>query len=120
MMLTALFLAAFWLPATSHAWLESTGIIHHDDDDHGDRGVGHEAADGCCRLQSIQVAVKAPTLFSHTVLPFLMPEVIIVRASVAKVAGAPRMRGTSPPEFSRGWQFTERAAPPSRAPSSVG
>jgi hypothetical protein len=121
MMLTALFLAAIWLPATSHTWLESAGIIHHHDHDGDeDHGASHEAADGCYRLQSTGVAVKAPTLFTETVLPILETQVVIVSPSVARVAGVPRTRGTSPPELFRRWQFTERAALPSRPPSFAG
>ena len=70
-------LLAFWMPATSHAFLEHTGFIHghdHDSDDHHDHGAGetagHDAADGNCRVES--GAAKAPLPF--TALAFLLRE----------------------------------------------
>jgi len=119
MMLIALFLAAFWLPASSHPLLESAGIIHHDDDGDGDHTMNHDAADGCCRVHSTHVVVKAPTLLAQVVPQILMTEVILLPHPVEASPGVIRIRGTSPPELSRRWQFAERAALPSRAPSLV-
>jgi hypothetical protein len=70
-------LLAFWMPATSHAFLENTGFIHehaHDSADHHDhesgQAAGHDAADGNCRVES--GIAKAPLPF--TILAFLLPE----------------------------------------------
>jgi hypothetical protein len=107
-------MALGWIPLTSHAWLESHGVIHAADDDHdGD----HEAADGHVLLEQNSPSTMAPTFVA---LPWLaiVPDLI---AEVYRLAEPPvhqqLYRSTAPPEVQRMRHFTERAALPSRAPS---
>jgi hypothetical protein len=118
--LTALFALALWLPASSHAWLESVGVIHAVDDDHdADHGSNHEAADGVCRVETGAIALKPPTL-APDILPMVVAAMV---TAVCPVGEPPREaklhRSTAPPELRKVWQFTERTALPGRAPDSL-
>ena len=114
MKLTALLLVVLWLPATSHEWLESAGVIHSAA--HGEHDPDHDAADGQGRLESGTVAPKVPVLTSQ-------PWLCVIAVALSVIApDQPIMKAvpcpcTAPPELRTTWQFTERVALPSRAPS---
>lgn len=104
---------ALWMPATSHALLESAGVIHQshaDADSDGDHD--HDAADG---LVLLPLSVSAPVMTAALVcvLPvvvFLLPEPIETRLTQ-------RIDSGSSPPLANVWQFAHRAALPARAPS---
>lgn len=106
-------LLAFWMPATSHAFLEHAGFIHehdHGSDDHHDRGsgetAGHDAADGNCRVES--GAAKAP--FPFFALAFLLPEVS-THLAVCSLHVQPEHSGPSPPGTTPSQPSQPRAPP---------
>lgn len=114
--LTALLALALWLPASSHAWLESAGVIHADDDDHD---ANHEAADGVCRIESGVIALKPPVL-APDILPMLVAEIVAVAGPASEPPREIKLhRSTAPPELRKMWQFTQRTALPGRAPDSL-
>ena len=109
-----LLMLALWMPATSHALLESAGVIHqaHDDADSDHSDNDHDAADGLVLLPS---SVNAPVMGAALVcvLPvfsFLLPEPVETQLRDRINSG------TSPP-LPNVWQFVHRAALPVRAPS---
>jgi hypothetical protein len=119
--IVALLLAAVWLPVVSHCDLERLpGLEFLACCDHPD-AAPHE--DECCRQGACAVvesghyrveeqppAVPAPLLlFSFEPAPALA-------IPAAPPAGA-GIRPPAPPELSRIWQFSLRAARPPRAPS---
>jgi hypothetical protein len=117
--ITALLLAALWPVATSHAWLESAGIIHetaHDGHD-ADHEIDHDAADGHCRLEHSALALKAPALSVQAWLGPIALTLAAVATTEAEIHFTARCVSTAPPALRRTWQFSERAALPGRAPS---
>jgi len=111
---TVLLLVAVWLPATSHAWLESVGFIHSAES--GQLETNHEAANGRCQIECPDRSLAVPLSTAH-----LWLAIIVETAPSLPACSTPeavmRYRSTAPPELARTWQFTERTAPPSRAPS---
>jgi hypothetical protein len=116
-------LLAFWLPATSHALLEESGLIHTHTDTDGasDTDNDHDAADGICLAASTDIQVPHPELsgalaLAWTSLSFTLAG--LFEASLALPNG-PDPPGAAPPEFSQTWQFSFRASLPPRAPSLI-
>ena len=110
-----LLMLALWVPATSHALLESAGLIHQahaDSDSDGDHD--HEAADGVVLLPSSVNApgMSAALVYALPMIVFLLPEPIEIRLTDRIDSG------TSPP-LPNIWQFVHRTALPVRAPSFV-
>lgn len=111
--IVTLLMLALWMPATSHALLESAEVIHQphaDADAHGD--LDHDAADGLVLLPS---SVHAPVMSAAMV--WVLPMVAFLLPNPTE----PRLKnlidsGTSPP-WPNPWQFVHRAALPVRAPS---
>lgn len=130
--LTALLLLALWLPATSHAWLESSGIIHHgghhgppnghgadvdhdEHEDHDDLDINHDAADGICRIETDAVAVPPPVLIADF-LPLLAAHIGALLRGPDAAAAPAFVPSTAPPELHAARHFCERTASPARAP----
>ena len=125
--IVSLLLVALWLPASSHALLESAGLIHqvhadHDADSSGSHehdSDNHEAADGKCALASTHVSVPVPNMVAS---PFLFCLLGFDSASELHVERQPSglaPPGTAPPQLSHRWQFSFRTALPARAPSLI-
>jgi hypothetical protein len=120
-------LLALWPGASSHALLETCGLIHQDHADHDfgstasheDHDDDHAAADGHCRLSSTQVDVRAPslTLAPHSFI-FLVVNGAAGAPSTVFFSGLPPP-GTAPPQLSPHWQFSFRTALSPRAPSLI-
>src|SRR5438552_474276 len=104
---------ALWMPATSHALLESAEVIHQphaDADSHGD--LDHDAADGLVLLPS---GVDSPVMSAALVC--VLPLAGFLLSKPAELRLTVRIdSGTSPP-LPNLWQFVHRAALPVRAPS---
>ena len=124
----ALLLAAFWLPATSHALLEYAGVIHEHHSDHDDHDAessgshehnadNHDAADGKYAPSSTLVRVSPPDAVAS---PLLFCGLDLNWTSGLHIDPQPSglaPPGTAPPQLSCCWQFSFRAALPARAPS---
>ena len=111
--IVTLLMLALWMPATSHALLESAGVIHqpHADADSA-ADLDHDAADGVVLLPS---GVDAPVMSAASV--WALPLVAFLFAKPAEPRLTVRIdSGTSPP-LPNLWQFVHRAALPVRAPS---
>jgi hypothetical protein len=118
MRLTALFLTALWLPSSSHAWLESAGLIHSPEQ--GVHDASHEAADGCCRVEHGTPPPKPQPLGVHPLPPELPALVALHGFPAMPPSSATCCRSTAPPpELAATWQFSQRAAPSARAPSAA-
>jgi hypothetical protein len=112
--IVVLLMLALWMPATSHALLESAEMIHQPhadaDSDHSDND--HDAADGLVLLPS---SVNAPAM--SAALLCVRPVVVFVLPEPIEIGLTDRIdSGTSPP-LPNIWQFVHRAALPARAPS---
>ena len=112
--LTAVLLLVAWFPASSHAWLETAGLIHSAQDAHHE--TDHEAANGHCQLEHGDLTVKIPTNSAQLWLAVVVATVPAIAVPAAFVS-VPPLGSTAPPELSRTWQFAERTALPGRAPS---
>lgn len=113
--LTVLVLLVSWLPASSHAWLETAGLIHSAQNAHQE--TNHEAANGHCQLEhGGDLTVKIPTNTAQLWLAVITATAPAI-GEPAATAGMPPAGSTAPPELARTWQFSERTALPSRAPS---
>ena len=99
---------ALWLPASSHALLQHTGLIHthadvhhqHDGEthDHGPADAkDHDAADGICRVESATAKAPCPVF----ALIFVVPEPSLVVATfeyhIVREHSGPSPRGVAPP-----------------------
>ena len=115
--LSALLLIALWLPASSHEWLESSGFIHSTE--HGDQDVPHEAADGYCQLGQGRLFLKVPVLSAQPWLTVIADAIFALPLPEPLLANARLYPSTAPPELAKTWQFSQRTALPSRAPSGV-
>jgi hypothetical protein len=114
----ALWMLAIWVPATSHALLESAGLIHqeqpasgaHDDHD-------HDAADGICAISS-NATPLAKGAFSTAVLYVIAFTALdaFFDSTVTHTLSVNGL-GPSPPLLPPSWQFLFRTALPCRAPS---
>jgi hypothetical protein len=132
--IVALALVAFWLPASSHAFLQHIGFIHqihehdvavevdHDSEaehPHDHDGDSHAIADGLCLFASGKVELAKPVTLPA--LPWVITEfctAINIPSAIALHSG-PSPPGVAPPELSHRWQFSLRAALPARAPSFI-
>lgn len=123
--LIALAVLALWLPATNHCRLELipalqqflTCCVHEDS------SAPHEDSDcetdnceavehGLYKTEKSQVTAPAPLLLLVVDVPELAP----AERTVARPVDLARP-AAPPPELSRVWQFSFRAAAPPRAPS---
>lgn len=126
----SLILATFWMPASSHALLQSIGLIHerhtahaeahhHDSEtSHEHGGNNHDLADGICRTAAS--GVKVPVFTPQFVQAALYAATIWCRTDTLTARldqAGPSPPGTSPPELFQVWRFSLRAALPVRAPS---
>ena len=112
----ALFMLALWVPATSHALLESAGLIHQEQPA-SDAHDEHDAADGICAINSNSTPL-AKGAFSTAVL--YVVALTSLNASVDSIVThelAANGLGPSPPLLPSSWQFLYRTALPCRAPS---
>jgi hypothetical protein len=115
--LTAALLVLLWVPASSHEWLEMAGLIHFSE--HVENDASHDAADGVCRLDASHVVVQPPSSAVQSLSTALLVEVISATISAEPAIEIHPHRSTAPPELRTTWQFSERTALPSRAPSTV-
>jgi len=126
--IVALALAAIWLPASSHALLQHSGLIHqihaHEDEDHDHHSPrpdehdadNHDAADGFCLSSTGKVEVPSPGVAmmpDWLEVPSLSALVIAERFAPHSGLSPP---GIAPPELIHHWLFAFRALP-ARAPS---
>ena len=119
-------LVAIWLPASSHAFLETFGLIHgqHADQGHDDHSnpdgphehdsANHDAADGLCRPASFEVKFSAPPAVVSTLL-----NALLAVEEMRRRPESPALSSLALPQLSKGWQFSFRTALPARAPSFV-
>ena len=122
----ALLLAAFWLPASSHALLEYAEVIHEHHSDHEDHDAessgshehdadNHDAADGKYAPSSTLVRVSPPDAVAS---PLLFCGLGLNWTSGLHIDPQPSglaPPGTAPPLPPSGWQFRLRAALPGKS-----
>jgi hypothetical protein len=117
---TTLAMLALWLPVTNHCRLEQIPAFaflacceHEDAVPYPDKDCETDGCDlvenGLYKTESNQVEIAAP-LF--VLIDLLLP----LPADAADVLSAVQPEA-APPELSRIWQFSSRAAAPPRAPS---
>jgi hypothetical protein len=115
-------LLVLWMPASSHALLESAGWIHEEEHHHDDSSNErhHDAADGICRLASTNIHVPQPEFDRGPLLSWgnLSIAALLFEASLP-VNNGPDPPGVAPPELTCTWQFVFRASLPIRAPSLI-
>jgi len=123
----ALLLATLWLPATLHCQIEAAGleiifVCHdHDHDTAHDQVVpvssaDHCAEDACHTLEGVALKAFAPAKLVGDATLFVMA--LLPAPPGTPTSGVSPERSDAPQELSRCWQFTTRAAPPSRAPTA--
>ena len=123
----ALLLATLWLPATLHCQLEAAGleiifVCHdHDHDTAHDQVAPVSSADHCA--DDACHALEGAALKAFTSVKLVGDATLFVLAHLpvppeTPAAGLSPERSDAPQELSRCWQFTTRAAPPSRAPTA--
>lgn len=132
--MVTLMLVAVWLPASSHALLESAGLIHqhpeshaHDDqhadsspaDSHDHDVDNHAAADGQCLIPSAKVQFSKPDVLAFGIQFIFVLAAVVRQLPDEAVFFGLSPPGAAPPEFSHRWQFASRAALPVRAPSFI-
>lgn len=129
--MVALIMVAFWLPSSSHAWLQASGFIHADppnhldshhedsDDAHEHGASNHAVADGLCRTVTGSVSVPMPGSQIAYVLDLAVLWSLSESARSNPERLGPSPPGIAPPELSCQWQFSSRTALPARAPSFV-
>jgi hypothetical protein len=119
---------AFWLPATNHCRLElipglefldccvhsadQQSSEHHEND--CDDDLCAQVEEGLYKAESNRIVVEAPSASLLDILPALLE--LTPTAERASIGTRP---DTSPPELSKTWQFSLRAAAPPRAPTLV-
>jgi hypothetical protein len=122
-----LVLVACWLPASSHALLQSAGLIHHVHADHDHEDISgshehdsdnHELADGKCAFSATHLSAPSPNMFATLLFSTfgVAQDFQIQAVSIGSGLAPP---GAAPPEFPKCWQFVFRTASPPRAPSFV-
>lgn len=122
----AVALLALWLPATLHCALEAAGLDelfqcaadHHSS---GDREAPADATRDACDIiegsafkLAAHSALLPPPVLCAPFLPFAVPPVAL---DLTPPPSGLSERILAPPEVSRTWHFTARAALPARAPS---
>jgi hypothetical protein len=113
-----LLLLALWLPATSHALLESSGFIHQSESaTDSDSDHDHDAADGICATASVTAPLvkAAPSPAVLYIIAFATFDISL--SSTETHALSLSGLGPSPPLLPKSWQFVFRTALPGRAPS---
>ena len=119
---------AFWLPVTNHCrlelipGLEFIACCAHSEEEQSSAHHENECAEDLCaqveeglyKTESSRVIVEAPAAGDLGFLPVPLE----LSPSPEQACSLSRL-GTSPPEISRTWQFSFRAAAPPRAPSLV-
>jgi hypothetical protein len=110
-------LLAMWMPATSLCLLENAGLVAKNDDCPASQS---SEASPCCALAS--AAYKIDENRQVAVHPHA--DVMSVLVDLALLIWPPNQfsrgeSGVSPPELSKSWQFSFRAALTPRAPSSA-
>lgn len=105
-----------WLPLSSHALLESAGLIHQDTADGSDDD--HDAADGICLIESGGFHVEKGCQSGEFCLAQFLSDVSVwVVVDATPPQSKPDIPGTAPPLLTQSWQFSSRASLPARAPS---
>lgn len=118
--LVALAVLAVWLPASNHCRLEVLPLLEFLACCPHEESAPHEDADcetdGCETVENgfykTEDAPHAPAAPEQTHLADALPAVVAPAEFPATV-----LAGPAPPELSRVWQFSFRAAAPPRAPS---
>jgi hypothetical protein len=118
--LTALLLAALWLPATLHCQIETLGLEGFGAcADHADDTTPADCTDdGCQVLESGQI-VLCKTRIDFAPLPAPADASACCRLRLSPPALAPEISASRQEEMlplQRTWQFARRAALPARAP----
>lgn len=119
----ALMLALAWAPVMSHCQLEAAGFefLSCAAEDHAPANAPtHCDGASCCAAESGKY--QAPGYQRIVPVLALVPLLFDVVADSDCASSPPislDLLTTAPPELSPAWQFTLRAAPPSRAPSFV-
>jgi hypothetical protein len=118
--LVAVLLLSLWLPATLHCALEAAdihiAIVCHDHDTQA-ASENHCADDSCHAIESASF-----TVFSLTKLVGTATLLVVARLAEPielPPDGVRPERTDVPRELQRSWQFSTRAAPPTRAPSRL-
>jgi len=118
---------AFWVPATNHCrlelipGLEFLDCCSHSEDEKASEHHENECSDDLCaqvedglyKAETNHVVVDAPPASCLGVLPVVLEHIL------SPDRASPIRPETSPPELSKTWQFSFRAAAPPRAPSLV-
>ena len=114
--LLAILLLALWGPATLHCALEAAGVLGTQCAEDCGREIGRE--DSCDLVESGLYKNSTP------LLKIAAPELLrlaFLFVPAADLAPAPELSApdaaAEPRALHRAWQFTQRAAPPCRAPS---
>jgi hypothetical protein len=114
----AMTVLALWIPATSLCLMENAGWLAKNDGCCDDQS---STVLPCCALAS--AAYKIEDGRSATVSPAqqipLLTDLAHLDQPVPQQFARVRQSGVSPPELSTSWQFSSRAAPAPRAPSSA-
>jgi hypothetical protein len=111
-------LLALWMPATSLCLAENAGLFA--DNDHCGDSPSSETSP-CCALASAAYKMDesgSALLPSPSQVVVLFTNVAVLDSSPHRFARVAEC-GVSPPELSTTWQFSYRAAPAPRAPSSA-
>lgn len=117
----SLLLVALWLPATQHCALEAAGLIPTTCQDEQSGDTKNGASGGCDTVESgaykiSSDVIKAPVPDMAVCACFLCLHFALIDARVEPVF-FPVGASDRPPDWVTTWQFTRRAALPSRAPS---
>jgi hypothetical protein len=115
----ALFMLALWVPTTSHALLESVGLIHQEQpasDAHDDHE--HDAADGICAITSNSTPLAKGAFLTAVLYVVALTALDASFDSTVTQELSVNGLGPSPPLLlPPSWQFLYRTALPCRAPS---
>ena len=118
---------AFWVPITNHCrlelipGLEFLSCCAHSPDEQASEQHENECAEDLCaqveeglyKAESNRIVVEAPPAVSQGIVPAVLEQ------TPGPERASPERLDASPPELSKTWQFSFRAAAPPRAPSSV-
>lgn len=117
-----LLLVALWLPATSHCDFEAVGLdeLFHCETDHHSANADADSVDACNVVENGWIKrASSDVPVSPSLAKVCLGFLVAAWATPAPEAVAPIAiaRTVAPPELAPTWQFTTRAALPSRAPS---
>jgi len=124
--ITALLLAALWLPAILHCDFEAAEIAfltHEEHDHHHDAPADdhHGGADASHSIEHVAYTTSAPALKAPPP-PDSFSAVLVALAFSCTYCAEPVLSPTShppPPDLLAAWQFLYRAAPQARAPGHL-